>query len=163
MNAKKSPFVLKNFLLLRQNIEFLPPPEEKAPGYFLELMNAYDIDIDFVVKDIDNKFIQIFVKIEVNNSKTKEYGYSIQSEGVGIFEFDKSVALSDIDKPNLIYFSGLSICINSLRAIITNVTSFAPIGRYSLPSIDVNSLLVDKGVIKENPNPVKKTKNTTKK
>lgn len=163
MIAKKSPFVLKNFLLLRQNVEFLPPTEEKAPGYFLELMDAYDIDIDFLVKDIDSKYVQIFLKIEVNNGKSKEYGYSIQSEGVGIFEFDNSEALSNIDKYNFIYFSGLSICINSLRAIITNVTSFAPIGRYSLPSIDVNSLLIDKGVIKENPNPAKKTKNTTKK
>ncbi len=150
MLAKKSPFILKNFLLLKQSIEFSPPSENIAVN-IPDVFESYNIDIDFVAQDLKNEIIQLFVKIEVNLSEQKLSGYSIFSEGVGIFEFDKNLQLTDNDKFNFIYISGLSICINSLRAIITNVTSHAPFGKYSLPSIDINDLLIAKGIIKPKP------------
>jgi len=37
---------------------------------------------------------------------------------------------------------------NNLRAIISNTTSNYPLGKYILPTIDINALLRDKGIIK---------------
>ena len=140
----------KNFLLsMKSNLKlFCSTCGGNSKDIFIE---SYNIDIDFVAQDLKNEIIQLFVKIEVNLSEQKQSGYSIFSEGVGIFEFDKDLQLSDNDKFNFIYISGLSICINSLRAIITNVTSYAPFGKYSLPSIDINELLIAKGIIKPKP------------
>jgi len=149
MLAKKSPFHLRDFLLLKQSIEVLPPPENQSVNIF-EITDSYNIDIDFTIQDTQKPFYQVFVKISINLTKQKEIGYSIFAEGVGIFEFDDSIVNNEAEKSNFIYFSGLSICINGLRAIIANVTSHCPFGKYTLPSIDVNELLKDKGVIESN-------------
>lgn len=151
MKAKKSPFILKNFLLLKQNIEFLPAPSNR-PLKISEITDSYNIDIDFAIKDTRKPFFHIFVKIEINLTEQKQIGYSILSEGVGIFEFDKSIKNIEVEKGNYLYFSGIPICINSLRTIISNVTSHGPFGKYTLPSIDMNELLKDKGI------PTKKSK-----
>ena len=147
MIAKKSPFILRNFLLLKQSIEFVPPPNDQAIN-ISEITDLYNIDIDFTIQDDQKPFYQIFVKIEINVSEQKQFGYSIVSEGVGIFEFDKSIENIEKEKGNYLYFSGISICINSLRSIILNVTAHSPFGKYTLPSIDVDELLKDKGILK---------------
>lgn len=145
MIAKKSPFILKNFLLLRQNIEFFPPNTKKSIN-ISEVTDAYQIDIDFAIQEVQKSFCHIFIKIEINMVEQKQFGYSIFSEGVGHFEFDKTIEDNELEKGNYVYFSGISICINSLRSIISGVTSHGPFGKYILPSIDVNELLKDKGV-----------------
>jgi len=155
MIAKKSPLILKNFLLLKQTVEFVPTSSNKTIDV-QKITDQYPVDIDFVIQDSQKPLYQLFVKIEINFSEQKLPGYSIFSEGVGVFEFDKSVADNETEKGNFLYFSGISICINSLRSIISGVTSHGPFGKYSLPSIDVNELLKDKGVIK--PQPVVKSK-----
>ena len=142
MKVKKSPFILKSFLLLKQNIDFISMDTEASPDV-LSLFDSYNIDIDFAVNDVDKTFTNIFVKIEVNTDKNHKAGYKITAEGVGVFEFEKQAKLTKQQKANYIYFSGISICINSLRAIITNITAYCPFGKYTLPSIDVNSLLTD--------------------
>lgn len=155
MLVKKSPLILKNFLLLRQTIEFIPPTSKDTVNV-QELTDSYPIDIDFVIQDMQKPLYQLFVKIEVNVSNQKLPGYSIFSEGAGVFEFDESIVNTDKEKGNFLYFSGIPICINSLRSIISNVTSHGPFGKYTLPSIDVNELLKDKGVIKPKQTPKSK-------
>jgi len=147
MIAKKSPFILKNFLLLKQSIEFIPPSNDPVQNIPV-ITDLYNIDIDFSIQVPQNSLYQIFLKIEINFSEQKHPGYSMFSEGVGIFEFDSSVEKNEAEKNNYLYFSGISICINSLRAIISSITSHGPFGKYTLPSIDVNELLKDKGIIK---------------
>ena len=143
MIATKSPFILRNFLLLKQNVEIVPPEKEDITN-ISEIIDSYDVDIDFTIQNSQIPFHQIFVKIEINLCDTKKSGYAIYSEGVGIFEFDKSVELTEKDIQNYLYFSGISICINSLRSIISNVTAHCPFGKYSLPSIDLTQLVNDK-------------------
>jgi len=152
MLAKKSSFILKDFLLLTQRIEFIAPNDKKLIN-IQEVFDSYDVDIDFVMQKLENKLLQLFVKIGINSGEQKLPGYSIFSEGVGIFEFDPQIQLTEREKFSFIYTSGISICINSLRSIISNTTSHSPFGKYSLPSIDINELLIAKGII--NPKPLK--------
>ena len=156
MLAKKSQLLLRNFFLLKQTIEFIPAPDESTDIH--NIIDSYPIDIDFLIQDSQKPVYQLFVKIEINLLDQKLPGYSVFAEGVGIFEFDKSIENDDVEKGNFLYYSGIPICINSLRSIISNVTSHGPLGKYSLPSIDVNELLKDKGVLSPKEKRNKKTK-----
>lgn len=144
MRAKKSPLILRDFLLLQQQFVFTSPDQNVIPD---EIMNEYEIDIDFTVKrdnevakDTDDSF-RLFVKIEVNKEKLP--GYRLFSEGVGIFHLSADSEISEEDKASL-FFSSLSISINMLRSVMHQLTAFAPFGEYILPPIDVNELLKDK-------------------
>jgi len=148
MLAKKSPLVLKEFLLLNQNIKFNQPEQSNSNIAIIDITDKYAIDIDFNLKRADNKLFQMFVKVEINSNQNLLPGYSIFCEGVGFFDFAENQIKTENDKVSLLYLSGLSICINSLRSIIAGVTSHCPFGKYTFPSIDVNQLLKDKNVLK---------------
>ena len=141
MIAKKSPLILNNFFLLNHRYQFIQPTE--VPN-IVELTEMYLIDIDFVVQVVDEDLFQLFIKIGVNNTEKALPGYRLFIEGACVFSFDKSVNLSDVDKSNLLHFSGISICINNLRNIIATITTNGLFGKYTLPTIDVNQLLADK-------------------
>lgn len=143
MLIKKSPLVLNDFLLLNSGCEFIEPSGDVKELNIISIMDSYPIDIDFGIKD-DVEAFNIFVKIEINRCDTKHTGYSIVAEGVGLFCFNKEVTFSDDERRNFINVSALSICISNLRAIITNMTAYYPLGKYTLPSIDLGMLLKDK-------------------
>ena len=148
MLVKKSALSLKDFFLLNQNIRFNQPDDSNSSAIISEITDQYQINLDFSLNKEDNTLFQMFVKVEINLGESKLPGYSIFCEGVGIFDFNESQVKSENDKVSLLYVSGLSICINSLRSIIAGVTSHCPFGKYTFPSIDVNQLLKDKNVFK---------------
>jgi preprotein translocase subunit SecB len=57
---------------------------------------------------------------------------------------NKKETLDEKDCKHLINFSAVSIIINSLRTYILTLTAFAPMGKYTLPAIDMNNLLAEK-------------------
>jgi hypothetical protein len=64
-------------------------------------------------------------------------------EGVGFFELGIEV-LTLTDKISFLNFSALPICINNLRNYLSVLTSHAALGKYLLPSIDLNDLIDQK-------------------
>jgi len=149
MKAKKSPLVLNSFLLLNHNYQFI---QQAEVPFNIEIMEQYPIEIDFVIQEANDGFYQLFTKIEINKIDKPLPGYKLFIEGVCIFSFDKNTQLSDNDKSSLLHISGISIGINSLRNIISTITSNGPFGKYTLPSVDVNQLLEDKRQIVEKQN-----------
>ena len=143
MKAFKSPLILNNFFLLNLDYQF-NQPSGKPKTNILELTDNYNLDVDFSFQKLDEETFQLFTKIGVNDIEKPIFGYILFIEGVCVFSFDKKVDLSEQDKSNLLHFSGLNICINSLRNILATTTANGPFGRYTLPSIDVNLLLDDK-------------------
>ncbi|MFN6943850.1 MAG: hypothetical protein ACK4ND_02810 [Cytophagaceae bacterium] len=143
MKAYKSPLVLQNFFLLNHSYHFIEPQDDKNVD-ISEILNNYNIDIDFSFKNISENLFQLFTKININDLEKPFPGYVLFIEGVCIFSFDKQDELTDQEKSNLLHVSGLNICINSLRNNLTITTANGPFGKYILPSIDVNKLLIDK-------------------
>lgn len=141
MKAKKSPLLLNSFLLLNHNYQFI---QQAEVPFNIEIMEQYPIEIDFVIQEANDGFCQLFTKIEINNIDKPLPGYKLFIEGVSIFSFDKNAQVSENDKASLLHISGISIGINSLRNIISTITSNGPFGKYTLPPIDVNQLLEDK-------------------
>ena len=68
-------------------------------------------------------------------------GYSLFTEGVSIFSFNTKSKLSEKEKSDFLWTSGVSISINNLRNYISAITSYCPFGKYTLPSVDLTSLL----------------------
>ncbi len=149
MIAKKSPLILNSFFLLNHQYQFIQPTEEPN---VIDVFDQYSIEIDFALQKVNDDYFQLFTKIDINNSEKPLPGYRISIEGACLFSFDKTANLSENDQANMLHFSGINICVNSLRNIIATVTANGLFGKYTLPSIDVNQLIADKNLLNEKQN-----------
>lgn len=154
MKAHFSPLTLVDFVITNNIFKFIPPTEESN---MKEIAASYEIDIDFAILN-DTENTRVFIKIGINNSVDVKPGYSIFSEGVGVFQLSKDANLSEEDKQSLLQYSAVSIAVNSLRGFVSTLTANAPFGRYVLPSIDVNNLFHQKIHASNNPKAKKKNK-----
>lgn len=141
MKLIESDLVLEDFFIVKSNYAFNEPENNKIN--VKGLIKDYEIDIDFIVRDTENdedKYI-IFVKVNINNQDQKLAGYSLFAEGVSIFSFNPDSKLNEKDKSDFLWVSGVSISINSLRSYLSSITSYYPLGKYTLPSVDLTTLL----------------------
>lgn len=148
MKIKQSPLRIIDFVIIKSKLTFLPPKEGDD---LAELFSSYDIDLDYaIVKDDSKTYYQIFVKIGINDSDKPNMGYKVFVEGIGVFALDAKEKMTEDEVNNYIGFTALMITINHLRDFISNLTSFAPLGKYLLPSIDMRDITEQKATkIKE--------------
>lgn len=162
MKLIKSPLILDEFFIINSNYKFIEPENENED--LKVFFNEYEIDIDFIVRSIpneENKFI-ILSKVNINQNENPIAGYSLFAESVCFYTFDSESELNDTEKSDMLWHSGVSMSINSLRNFISSTTSFCPLGKYTLPSIDLTSLLQEKKKILNKKKETKKIKNTAK-
>tara|TARA_B100000378_G_scaffold276363_1_gene274149 strand:- start:12784 stop:13257 length:474 start_codon:yes stop_codon:yes gene_type:complete len=141
MKLVKSELILEDFFIVNSDYDFIEPQSDDIN--LRQIANDYYIDIDFIVRDIkseENRFL-IFTKIDINNKEDHLPGYSLFTEGVSIFSFNTKSKLSEKEKSDFLWTSGVSISINNLRNYISAITSYCPFGKYTLPSVDLTSLL----------------------
>lgn len=147
MKAEISPLILENFSIAKNECTFIPPKDTTQ-----RTVQLYDtsINVDFEVKINEAKStFHVFMNLIVNEEKKE--GYYIYTDCFAAFNFDPSTTLSDADKQSLI-FSGVNMCITSLRGFITNVTSYMLADKYVLPMINTAALLKAKQEEKREPN-----------
>ncbi|MGJ8735450.1 hypothetical protein [Zobellia laminariae] len=145
MKLVKSELVLEDFFIVNSSYNFIKP-EKGSSINPKDLINDYYIDIDFIVRDVkneDNKYL-VFSKLDINGSEDKLPGYSIFVEGIAVYSFVNETKLNEKQKSEFLWSSGVSISINSLRSYLSTMTSFFPLGKYSLPSVDLTTLLNEK-------------------
>jgi hypothetical protein len=141
MKLVKSQLVLEDFFIVNSNYKFIEPTQEEIN--LKDLMKEYDIDIDFIVRDInkeENKYI-IFLKVTINQNENHLPGYSMFAEGVSFYSIENSNELTEKDISDLLWVSGVSMCINNIRNFIGAQSAYYPLGKYTLPSVDLTSLL----------------------
>lgn len=141
MIAKRAALDLKDFALLHQQYQFTPPAEEDIDVE--ATLAAYVVEIDFSINSADGQIFQLFVGISVNRDGALP-GYTMYCKGAGVFDFSEAPKLTEKEKGDFLQLSGISICVNQLRGIISSLTAQGPFGRYLLPAIDVNDLLQQK-------------------
>ena len=69
------------------------------------MVDNYEIDIDFVVRDIkneENKYL-IFTKLNINNKEKQLEGVSLFAEGVSIFSFNGNAKLTESEKSDYLW------------------------------------------------------------
>lgn len=142
MKVKFSPLKLKQFELLESQFKFNVPKEGQVD--VSSLFESYSVDIDFVHHFPEENTIQVFVKVKVNNLKKPKPGYVLFSEGMGIFEIQKSDSIDEKLSGNLRFYSTLNMMINNLRNIMYQISNLGPMGGYLLPPIDVLDLFKKK-------------------
>lgn len=146
MKLIKSELVLEDFFIVKSTYNFNEPQNDNIN--VKALIPDYEIDIDFIVRDIKNEAnkYMIFAKVSINNNDKALSGYSLFAEGVSIYSFDNTSSLSEKEKSDFLWSSGVSISINCLRNYLSSITSYCPLGKYMLPSVNLTSLLNTKRI-----------------
>lgn len=147
MIAIPSEIHLENFAVLQSHYQFIEPTRNiKDP---LKIFKTYEIDIDFAHQLNEDKTIQVFTKISVNQNEKPLPGYQLFVEGAGVFTLDEAEGITEAEKKNLKFYSTVSILIGYLRNTLTALTASSPMGPYLLPPINMADLFRKKSENKE--------------
>lgn len=141
MKAKTTALGINAFYVESSGFECIFPKTEKEP-LITSVFASYPIEIEFNHFEKD-EVVRVDMAIAINKSGKRE-GYRINVKGVGFFQID-SKQLDEKTLYNLKVISTTTIMINNLRNVMAQLTALAPFGVYLLPSIDINSLIVEKG------------------
>lgn len=160
MKLVKSELILKDFYILNCTYSFTDNPHDELQTE--TFTDDYELDIDFIVKQNNNSKKEeyfIMLKIGINNIEDNLPGYSLFTEGIAFFSFSEQSKLTDNQKSDFLWHSGVSIAINNMRSYIANITSYYPLGKYTLPSVDLTNILNSKREQLENALQKRKGKN----
>lgn len=153
MKALFSPLLLVDFLILKSHFDLIPSTTEID---FRKTAAAYVVNIDFAITTEAARFHKVFMKIAVNQVDKPLPGYTLFAEGVGLFELTTGERkLSKEDATNQ-HYSALSIVLNNLRGFLSDFSAYGPLGKYLLPSIDLNDLIHQKRMETKNKTTPKK-------
>ena len=145
MIVKNSPLQLVDTFLLNFDLKFNSIPDNLN---IKELISKYSIDLDFAfVNPDENNFINVYTKVSINKDGDLIPGYSIFAECISIFTFQDLPNLNDDEIHNFMSSSAIPISINTLRNYISNITSQSILGKYLLPTIDIDALFKQKNNI----------------
>lgn len=144
MKIKQSSLELINIVLINFDCKFTAPVDGTN---IRELFSSYEIDVDFVFREINNQY-NIFFKASINNDvSVRLKGYSVFIECVGVYRFTDDT-LDNSTKDVLLTNSALVMTLNFLRTKLADITSQFPLGKYLLPSIDMKHLFEQKKLSK---------------
>lgn len=138
MIAIPSEIHLESFAVLQSHYEFLQPKRNIKD--LQKIFKSYEIDIDFAHQVNDDKTIQVFTKISVNQNEKPLPGYQLFVEGAAVFILDENDGLTEDEEKNLKFYSTVSILIGYLRNTLTAITASSPMGPYLLPPINMSDL-----------------------
>lgn len=142
MIIKNSPLQLVDIFLLNFDLKFNPLPSELN---LKDLFSKYSIDMDFAfVNPDENNLFNVYTKVSINRDGETMPGYSIFAESLSIFTFQDLENLKEDKIGNFMSVSALPISINTLRTYISNITSQSILGRYILPTLDIDELFRQK-------------------
>jgi len=138
MIAIPSEIHLESFAVLQSHYKFLQSKRIiKEPQ---KIFKSYEIDIDFAHQVNDDKTIQVFTKISINQNEKPLPGYQLFVEGAAVILLDETEELTGDEEKNLKFYSTVSILIGYLRNTLTAITASSPMGPYLLPPINMADL-----------------------
>lgn len=133
MLVKESLLKFENFAVLSSSCRY-----NHGENLTNEFVQSYPIDIDLeILQHQDESKFKVFVSVKLNEENKP--GYSINVVSATLLSISSSASASDIDI--LIKHSGVQMAIANLRAYIEIITSYYPLGKYIMPTIDLNDLL----------------------
>jgi preprotein translocase subunit SecB len=141
MKPLKSNLEQTDFLILNSSYDFIEPTEEVL---IKDLFDDYEVDIDYAIASPtpeDRSSFNIYIKISVNRIEHPLPGYNITAEGVGLFQLTQGANLTEKEIKNLLNLSSVNIMINNIRNYIITLTSYGPLGKYTLPTVDILDLV----------------------
>lgn len=158
-----SPLKITDFVILNYNFSF--EPILSTAIQIDELFNSYELDMDYAMDKQEDHF-RVFVKASINdNAKHQMKGYKIFAECITFFKLEKgknqSVQDFEMEEAGFIRHSAIPMAINCLRTYIITATGNAPLGKYILPSIDIQEFY-NRKAMNDSPKKNKKAKSKVK-
>ena len=141
MEIKKSPLEIINYGVLNVTFNSILCDEEEELDIY-----KYPIEIDFGLDEDGNEssFKTFFIKVWSNFDNNPEPGYSFSVETVTFFRIENEKKLKKQTLNNLYTYSVLSIAYSNLRGILNDISNTGPYGKYILPSVDLQDLILKK-------------------
>lgn len=144
MIADRAKLQILELTILNSSLEVVSLSDIGDYARLVELYSQYIIDIDYVFRsDGENGNLFLQAKIHVNKVSQPLPGYSISAEAVAVISKDsiENIELNNNTETGDFYFGSINILINFLRGYISTLTAHAPFSRYTLPSIDLGTLV----------------------
>lgn len=99
---------------------------------------SYPVDVDFDILSHKNENIfKIIVSVRINSERKS--GYTISVLAATFFRIAGEI--TEQEKINLLQYSGVQMAIANLRSYIESITSYYPLGKYILPTFDLQDLI----------------------
>lgn len=144
MIAKPSPLSWIHFGILKWEQQFIERPDNSKESSVFESYKDYKIDVDFSHGNIDDKTIQVFIKISINQTAEPLPGYSILIEAIGVFDTTNTSLLTEEEVKNLEVTGTTNLMISRIRGLIPLLSSQGPYGAYELPLLNLGDLIDQK-------------------
>jgi preprotein translocase subunit SecB len=130
-----------------------------------DFFSQYEVNFELEASELKEKPSEFFIFLDtkINQGENAMPGYQLKMVGNGFFRIRNFEAHSQEVVNNFKSISAVSMMINTIRAALSDMTSYGPQGRYNLPAIDIMSLLREKAkqeTPKESVRPAKKVKGT---
>ncbi len=136
MIVKESLLKFENFAVLNSVCRY-----NHGEDLSRELLYSYPVNVDFDILEHKEEYkFKVVVSVRLNNENKP--GYTIQIDSVTFFGIAGEASAEDVSV--LIQHSGVQMAVANLRAYIEAITSYYPLGKYTLPTIDLNDLLHQK-------------------
>ncbi|MEZ5030693.1 MAG: hypothetical protein R2787_04775 [Saprospiraceae bacterium] len=138
-----APITLVKYQVLSSNYKFIRPNEEVSN--IQELLASYEIELSYEIK-VNNKspLWLVLYSIAVNPSRleAQKPGYELEALVASIFDISKvEEIVPEPERERYTLTSSLAIAIHNVRACLRDLTLSAPMGPYSLPTIDIGKLM----------------------
>jgi hypothetical protein len=142
MKPVASILKIVDFSIMQLHFDFVMSKDANDRKNPITYFKDYEIDLDFSVHE--DRYFQIIMAVEINNIEKPLPGYKLSAKVATLFQFGDTSSITPDQKKSIEGFSTVYIALNNLRGIISGFTANAPFGRYTLPSIDLNDLIMKK-------------------
>lgn len=135
MILPQSNLRLVKFDVLDVHVGYISPDSLDELDY-----SKYVVDLDFTVTIGESKgYIFVYTNVKVNDVQTKFPCHVIDIDAGSVFQIKGNVSKEMRD--TLIKNSAIPIAFNNVRGFIQNITSYIPIGSYTLPLFTISDLI----------------------
>lgn len=145
MHFKESKLKFVYHYTLRTDYKFVINDTKSNKQIPPSIINKYELLIDFNIRfDEKEFFANIHIVISINYNKKPLDGYSILVETSSGFDLKKMKKAKQEEINYVLHYSALPLAINYARNYIGQITKDFPIGSYTVPLIDLRTLISDK-------------------
>lgn len=133
MLVKESLLKFENFTILNTVCHY-----NHGEDLTRDVLLSYPIDVDFdILGHKEEQIFKIVVSVKLNGENKP--GYTVSVLAAAFFRINGDV--SESERNSLLQYSGVQMAIANLRAYIEGITSYYPLGKYTIPTFDLQDLL----------------------
>lgn len=138
MIIEHSPLKQKNIWVIDSVFQFIKK-DRLTKAEKTRILEDTLFDIDFEVRK-PNKKDSFTITLRIS-SLPENTDFALLIQLVGLFELKDLDNLTEDNRGQYILYSALPMLINSARTHIQQVTTFSPIGRYTIPALNLVDLI----------------------